>query len=122
MTASASLVAAASTSPYLACSTAASARSPRVRWTSTPPTTAADARTSATTQSPTLSRACERRAGFTGAPYRVSVRVEVSARPDREVARVVGLRPLALFDAARARDVYPLACAQGLRCGALLTR
>jgi len=43
-------------------------------------------------------------------------------RPDREVARVVGLRPLALFDAARARDVYPLACAQGLRCGALLTR
>src|SRR6478609_7241171 len=42
MTASASLVAAASTSPYLACSTAASARSPRVRWTSTPPTSDAD--------------------------------------------------------------------------------
>lgn len=42
-------------------------------------------------------------------------------RPDRAVARVVGLRPLALFDAARARDVYSLAYAQGLRRGELLS-
>jgi len=43
-------------------------------------------------------------------------------RPDPAIARVVGIRPLALFDAARARDVYPLAYAQGLRRGRLMRR
>ena len=43
-------------------------------------------------------------------------------RPDRAIARVVGIRPLALFDAARAREVYPLAYAQGLRRGQLMRR
>ena len=43
-------------------------------------------------------------------------------RPDRAIARVVGIRPPALFDAARARDVYPLAYAQGLRHGELMNR
>lgn len=43
-------------------------------------------------------------------------------RPDRAIARVVGIRPLALFDAATAREVYPLAYAQGLRRGQLMRR
>lgn len=38
-------------------------------------------------------------------------------RPDRAIARVIGLRPLALFDAERARQVYPLAYEQGVRWG-----
>lgn len=38
--------------------------------------------------------------------------------PDRRMARVAGLQPLALFDGARARDVYPLALEQGLEVGA----
>lgn len=40
--------------------------------------------------------------------------------PDREMARLAGLRPLALFDDDRAREVYPLALAQGLELGASL--
>jgi NTE family protein len=43
-------------------------------------------------------------------------------RPNRAIARVVGIQPLALFDAARAREVYPLAHAQGLRHGELMNR
>lgn len=42
-------------------------------------------------------------------------------RPDRAMARVAGLHPLALFDDARAREVYPMAYEQGLRLGARLT-
>jgi predicted acylesterase/phospholipase RssA len=43
-------------------------------------------------------------------------------RPDRAMARVAGLHPLALFDDERAHEVYPLALEQGLRVGrALLT-
>jgi NTE family protein len=38
-------------------------------------------------------------------------------RPNREMARIVGVRPLALFDAERARAVYPLAYEQGARWG-----
>lgn len=38
-------------------------------------------------------------------------------RPDRGMARLAGLQPLALFDDARARDVYPLAFEQGLEVG-----
>lgn len=41
-------------------------------------------------------------------------------RPNQEMARVAGIRPLALFDDARARDVYPLAYEQGLRRGELI--
>lgn len=38
-------------------------------------------------------------------------------RPDRRTAATVGVRPLALFDAERARAVYPLAYDQGVRWG-----
>jgi len=38
-------------------------------------------------------------------------------RPDLAMARLAGLHPLALFDDARAHDVYPLAYEQGLRIG-----
>lgn len=38
-------------------------------------------------------------------------------RPDRAMASVVGLRPLALFDDDRAHEVYPMAYEQGLRLG-----
>jgi NTE family protein len=38
-------------------------------------------------------------------------------RPNRAMARIIGLRPLALFDADRARAVYPLAYEQGLQWG-----
>lgn len=38
-------------------------------------------------------------------------------RPDRGMARLAGRNPLALFDAERARRVYPLAVEQGLRWG-----
>ncbi len=38
-------------------------------------------------------------------------------RPNRAMARLAGLHPLALFDEARAREVYPLAVDQGLRRG-----
>jgi NTE family protein len=38
-------------------------------------------------------------------------------RPNREMATIVGVRPLALFDAERARAVYPLAYEQGVRWG-----
>jgi len=38
-------------------------------------------------------------------------------RPNREMATIVGVRPLALFDAERARAIYPLAYEQGVRWG-----
>lgn len=38
-------------------------------------------------------------------------------RPNREIARMAGRNPLALFDADRARAVYPLALEQGRRWG-----
>ncbi|MGD9960143.1 patatin-like phospholipase family protein [Nocardioides sp.] len=38
-------------------------------------------------------------------------------RPDRAMASLVGVRPLALFDAERARAIYPLAYEQGARWG-----
>ena len=38
-------------------------------------------------------------------------------RPNRAMAHLIGLRPLALFDAERARRVYPLAYEQGARWG-----
>lgn len=38
-------------------------------------------------------------------------------RPNREMAKIVGVRPLALFDADRARTIYPLAYEQGIRLG-----
>jgi predicted acylesterase/phospholipase RssA len=38
-------------------------------------------------------------------------------RPNREIARLAGRNPMALFDADRARTVYPLAVAQGHRWG-----
>jgi NTE family protein len=38
-------------------------------------------------------------------------------RPNREMAGIVGLRPLSLFDAERARAIYPLAYEQGVRWG-----
>ena len=41
----------------------------------------------------------------------------VMIRPSRAMARLVGVRPLALFDVERARAVYPLALEQGLRWG-----
>ena len=42
--------------------------------------------------------------------------------PDREMARVAGLRPLALFDDGRAREVYPMAVEQGVAYGKALAR
>jgi NTE family protein len=36
-------------------------------------------------------------------------------RPNRAMARLVGVHPLSLFDEARAHEVYPLALEQGLR-------
>ncbi|WP_341926420.1 patatin-like phospholipase family protein [Nocardioides psychrotolerans] len=42
-------------------------------------------------------------------------------RPDRTMARLAGLHPLALFDDERAHAVYPLAYEQGLRLGAAMT-
>lgn len=41
-------------------------------------------------------------------------------RPDRAMARLAGLHPLALFDDERAHAVYPLAYEQGLRVGAAM--
>ena len=38
-------------------------------------------------------------------------------RPNKEIARLAGRNPMALFDAERARLVYPLAVEQGLRWG-----
>lgn len=38
-------------------------------------------------------------------------------RPNRAIAQLAGRHPLALFDADRARQVYPLAVEQGLRWG-----
>lgn len=38
-------------------------------------------------------------------------------RPDRAMATVVGLRPLALFNDSRAHEIYPMAYEQGLRLG-----
>lgn len=38
-------------------------------------------------------------------------------RPNRAMARIVGVRPLALFDAERARAIHPLAYEQGVRWG-----
>lgn len=38
-------------------------------------------------------------------------------RPNRAMARITGVRPLALFDADRARAIYPLAYEQGIRFG-----
>lgn len=38
-------------------------------------------------------------------------------RPNREIARLAGRHPLALFEAERARRVYPLAVEQGARWG-----
>jgi hypothetical protein len=38
-------------------------------------------------------------------------------RPNREMARITGLRPLALFDPDRARAIFPLAREQGARWG-----
>lgn len=42
-------------------------------------------------------------------------------RPDRAMARLAGLHPLALFDHERAHQVYPLAFEQGLRLGESLS-
>lgn len=42
-------------------------------------------------------------------------------RPNRAMARLAGLHPLALFDDERAHDVYPLAYDQGLRIGEALS-
>jgi len=41
----------------------------------------------------------------------------VVIRPNIAIARLAGRHPLALFDADRARQVYPLAVAQGLQWG-----
>lgn len=41
-------------------------------------------------------------------------------RPNREMARLTGLRPLALFDAQRARAIYPMAYEQGAQRGELI--
>jgi predicted acylesterase/phospholipase RssA len=41
----------------------------------------------------------------------------VMIRPNSAIARLAGRHPLALFDADRARQVYPLAVAQGLQWG-----
>lgn len=38
-------------------------------------------------------------------------------RPNRAMAKITGVRPLALFDAERARRIYPLAYEQGARWG-----
>jgi NTE family protein len=38
-------------------------------------------------------------------------------RPNRAMAKIVGVRPLALFDSDRARAIYPLAYEQGARWG-----
>jgi predicted acylesterase/phospholipase RssA len=38
-------------------------------------------------------------------------------RPNREMATIIGLRPLSLFDADRARAIHPLAYEQGARWG-----
>lgn len=38
-------------------------------------------------------------------------------RPNRQMATTIGVRPLALFDAERARTVYPMAYEQGARWG-----
>lgn len=38
-------------------------------------------------------------------------------RPNRAMAKIVSIRPLALFDAERARAIYPLAYEQGTRWG-----
>jgi hypothetical protein len=38
-------------------------------------------------------------------------------RPNRAMAKIVGVRPLSLFDAERARAIYPLARQQGARLG-----
>ena len=38
------------------------------------------------------------------------------------MAKVAGLRPLALFDDGRAREVYPLAVEQGVTFGKALAR
>jgi len=43
-------------------------------------------------------------------------------RPNRAMARIVGIRPLALFDDERAHAVYPLAYEQGRRRGEVLLR
>lgn len=42
--------------------------------------------------------------------------------PDRAMARVAGLHPLALFDDERARQVYPMAFEQGVAYGEALVR
>ncbi len=42
--------------------------------------------------------------------------------PDLAMARVAGLRPLALFDDDRAREVYPMALEQGIAYGEALAR
>jgi len=39
-------------------------------------------------------------------------------RPNREIARLASRNPIGLFDAERARRVYPLAYEQGARWGA----
>jgi NTE family protein len=41
-------------------------------------------------------------------------------RPNRAIAQLAGRNPLGLFDADRAREVYPLAVEQGLRWGECL--
>lgn len=41
-------------------------------------------------------------------------------RPNREISRLVGGNPMVLFDAERARRVYPLAVEQGLEWGSRL--
>lgn len=38
-------------------------------------------------------------------------------RPNRAMAQVAGVKPLALFDKERAREIYPMAYAQGLALG-----
>ncbi|WP_460795057.1 patatin-like phospholipase family protein [Nocardioides pacificus] len=43
-------------------------------------------------------------------------------RPNRAMAEIAGIRPLALFVDARARQVYPLAVEQGVRRGEQLRR
>jgi hypothetical protein len=43
-------------------------------------------------------------------------------RPNRAMARIVGIRPLALFDDERAHAIYPLAYEQGRRRGEVLLR
>jgi hypothetical protein len=38
-------------------------------------------------------------------------------RPNRAMAKITGVRPLALFDPERARAIYPMAYEQGARWG-----